>query len=75
MQLVCSCGVKVRLYKCGVYSRDSTVTTEAINFLGIPRCDDRLSVACAPVGKDACIALHANAKAQDVAKFIGLQYT
>ena len=76
----CNLGAEIyleaRLNKCGGQPRNSAAAIEVVNLLGVPCRAGRLSVTGTRVSTGNYIALHENAKADDLATlFDGSQET
>jgi hypothetical protein len=63
-------GLDVRLDKCGAYSPNVQAAQETAAALGIPHCVDGITAAGTPIGTDAFIAAHANARAAIICESI-----
>jgi hypothetical protein len=68
--LCAAIGLHVNPDKCGVYSPDAQAAADVAAALGIRHCESGLMVAGTPVGTDAFITAHVNAKADAVSECI-----
>jgi hypothetical protein len=59
-------GLKANLAKCAAYSRDVQAAAAVAAELGIKHCVDGMVVAGTPIGTDAFVRAHVNAKADAV---------